>query len=188
MKLFKLSKTGLLVLAAGAFIVVLACLGMTRYSQGSEEDALKGELALSAMRLGNLELKPLQEELAGLQEKLISNQTRLAEAKDNLVQSVISVDVTDKFYQIAYDNYVIVESIGTTAIQTQDYEGLPCSLTTINAVVEGDLSHIIDFVASLNDDFTTGFVKSAEINIEGAAAAGGTSVNIIMVVYSYEES
>jgi hypothetical protein len=186
MKSIKFSKTGLLILAAGAFTVVLAGLGITRYSQTSEEARLEGELALSSMRLNNMDLKPLQEQLAGLEEELKNGQIQIEEAKNKLAQSVISVDMADNFYEIAASCGVAIETITTTKNQTEVYENVGCVLINVNAMVTGALPHIIDFVAALNDSFTTGFVKSTQVSINDAAAENGASANIMMIIYSYE--
>jgi hypothetical protein len=188
MKGFKLSKTGLLILAAGAFVVVLAGLGITRYGQISEQTKLNDEFTLSEMRLDNIDLKPFQVQLAELQEQFEDNEIQVEEAKNRLVQTVISVNVTDKFYKIAAYNSVIIDSISTTKNQTEVYESVKFSLITISAAVTGDLSHVIDFIAGLNDNFDTGFVRSAQININDDAAEDGTTANIMMIVYSYEGS
>lgn len=186
MKGFKFSKTGLLILATGAFIVVLASLGVIRFGQTSEQDSLNEALALSETRLNLMNVQPLELQMAELEEQLNESESLLAEAKQRLVQSVISVNVTDKFYEIAAYHDVIVDSISTTKNQQADYGGVPCTLITINAAVTGDLEHVIDFVAGLNNNFTTGFVQSAQIAIEDEDSESGTSANIMMVVYTYE--
>lgn len=187
MKGFKFSKTGLLILATGAFIVVLASLGVMRIGQTSEQDSLNEALALSETRLSVMNLSPLESQMADLEEQLIESERLLAEAKQNLVQSVISVDVADKFYQIAADHGITVDTISTTQNQETDYEYVPCTLITINAAVTGDLAHIIDFIAGLNNNFTTGFVQSAQIEIKNEEAASGTTASIMMIVYTYED-
>jgi hypothetical protein len=186
MKGFKFSKTGLLILATGAFIVVLASLGVMRFSQTSEQDSLNDALALSETRLSFMNIQPLQVQMAELEEQLSESESLLAEAKQRLVQSVISVNVTDKFYEIAAYHSVIVDSISTTKNQSGDYEEVACTLITINAAVTGDLPHVIDFIIGLNNNFTTGYVESAQIVIEDEEAEDGTSANIMMVVYTYE--
>jgi hypothetical protein len=186
MKGFKFSKTGLLILATGVFIVVLASLGVMRFSQTSEQDSLNEALALSETRLGFMDLQPLQLQMAELEEQLNEIESLLAEAKQRLVQSVISVNVTDKFYEIAAYHEIIVDSISTTKNQAADYGGVACILITINAAVTGDLEHVIDFIAGLNNNYTTGYVQSAQIAIKDDEAPRGTEANIMMVIYTYE--
>jgi hypothetical protein len=186
MKGFKFSKTGLLILATGAFIVVLGGLGIMRYNQTAEQDSLDEALALSEIRLDVVNLQPLQLQMAELEEQLNESEALLEEAKQRLVQSVISVNVTDKFYEIAAYHNIIVDSISTTKNQADTYKGVTCTLITVNAAVSGDLEHVIDFIAGLNNNFTTGFVQSAQIVINDEEGESITSANIIMAVYTYE--
>jgi len=160
MKGFKLSKTGLLVLAAGAFIVVLAGLGITRYGQIAEQDDLNKALSVSETRMNAVDLQPYEVQKAELQEQLVTSDSLLLEAKERLIQSVISVNVTAKFYEIAAYHSITVDSISTNKNVTGDYEGVPCKLININAIITGDLSHIVDFIAGLNNNFSSGFVQS----------------------------
>ena len=48
----------------------------------------------------------------------------IEEIKARLLQSVISVDVTDKFYEIAGFYNVSVISIGTSTMSEQPFEGI----------------------------------------------------------------
>lgn len=187
MKGFKLSKTGLLILAAGAFIVVLAGLGITRYSQISEQNGLNEALSVSETRLTAVNLQPYEVQKAELLEQFIASQSLLEEARNRLIQTVISVDVTGKFYEIAVFHSIIVNSISTTKNTVEDYEGVVCTLITISAKVTG-LSHVVDFIAGLNNNFSTGFVQSVKIDIGDDTVENGASADILMVVYTYESS
>lgn len=188
MKGFKLSKTGLLILAAGALIVVLAGLGFTRYGQISEQDNLNNALSVSETRLSTVNLHPYEIQTAELQEQLVTSQSLLEEAKNRLIQTVISVDVAGKFYEIAAFHHIIVNSISTTKNIIGDYEGVICTLITISAEVTGSLSDVVDFNAGLNNNFSTGFVQSVKIDIGDDTAANGATADILMVVYTYEGS
>jgi len=60
---------------------------------------------------------------------------------------------------------VTVMNISSSGVESGKLEGIACSVITLNAVVEGELSNLINFVIRLNTDFTTGVVKSAQITI-----------------------
>jgi hypothetical protein len=188
MKGLKLSKTSWLILSAGVFVVVLAGLGITRFGQISDNTKLSEELSVSAARLENVNLTPLQVQLAELSEQLQDSDSQLAEVKNRFIQSIISVDVVDQFYEIAYYYGVKVKSIGTTKMQGDRYQGVNCIVISINASVAGTLSEIIEFVIGLNNNYSTGFVRSVQINITDATADEGTIANVMMVAYSYEGS
>jgi hypothetical protein len=186
MKGIKISKAVILILAAGVFIVGLLSLGVTRYNQMSEQSDLNDELALSEIRLSNMDLNSLELQLSELEEQLLESESQLEEAKNRLKQTVISVNVTDKLYEIAEFYNVIIDNIGTTKNQSITYNGIGCLSISVSAAVSGELSNIIDFIVGLNNNFDTGYVQSTQLTIYDDTAESGTSANIVMVVYSYE--
>lgn len=181
----KLSKTSWLILSVGIFIVVVAGLGLTRSQQIREKSQLDEELSMVEMRLNKLQVQQLQQQQEELQERLDESTIRLEAAKDRLNQTIESIDVTDEFYAIAESCNAIVESVSTSSIKSEKLENIACSMIQINAQVTGELPNLIDFVISLNNDFTTGVVKSAHMSIEETTEEGESSANIMMVVYSY---
>lgn len=185
MKGFKFSKTGLLILAAGAFIVILAGLGIIRYNQTSEQEELNDALSLAEVRLNAVNLQPYEVQKAELQEQLLASEGLLIDARERLVQSVVSVNVTDKFYEIAAYHEIIIDSISTTKNQNASYLGVACTQISIAATVSGDLSHTIDFIAGLNNNFSTGFIQSAQLDVQNATLPGGVKASLLMVVYTY---
>ena len=188
MKGLKLSKTSLLILSAGIFIVVLGTLGVTRSGQMKEKETLSENLSSTSTRLENIEVSNLKVQLTELQEQLQESQEQLTEAKDRLRQTVISVDVTDKLYEIAEYYDVTITIMGTTVIQQMNFSGVNCSVISLNAQVEGTLSAIIDFITGMNNNYTTGFIRTFQIAV-GEETDGDTSTaSINMIVYSYEGS
>jgi hypothetical protein len=186
MKYLKFSKTGWLILSAGIFIVVLAGLGITRSQQLQEQDKLDDELGISQKSLSSLQVTDLQQQLAELQQKADEEQIHLDEAREKLDQTVVSVDVTDEFFSIAEYCGVKIMSISTAPIISNKYEGIELSTTAMNAVATGELPNLIDFVVSLNNGFTTGLVKSTQIDIPPLSGEEAPSVSVQIIIYSYE--
>lgn len=190
MKGLKLSKTSMLILSAGIFIVVLASLGLTRSQQVQEQTKLDEELSITEVRLSNVQIAQLLQQQAELQAQIDESTIQLTEAKNRLRQTVESIDVTDEFFSIAHDCDVLINNISTTTITTEELEGVNCSLIAIDSLVTSDVSNLIDFVISLNTDYTTGVVKSVQISIpetsEESEGCERPSAVVRMVVYSYE--
>lgn len=186
MKFLKLSKTSWLILAAGLFIVVMAGLGITRSQQAKEQGQLADELSASQQSLAALQITGLQSQLDELQQTAAQDQQQLDEAQQQLEQTIVSVDVTDKLFSIANTCGVSVTSLSTSPIVPNKYEGIGLSETSINAAVEGQLPALVDFVESLNNDFTTGLIKSAQIDIPPSSSNETPSANVQMIIYSYE--
>jgi len=171
MKFIKLSKTSWLILSTGIFVVVLAGLGITRSQQIQEQGKLEDELIISQKSLEKSQITDLAQNL---------------EARKRLDQTVVSVDVTDEFFSIAKYCDVVVMNMNTTPIHPNTYEGIGLSATELNATAEGGLTELVNFVMSLNNDFTTGLVKSFQINIPPSSSNETPSASVQMIVYSYE--
>ena len=203
MKGIKLSKTGWLILSAGVFVVILAGLGVTRSQQMREQNRMNEELSLSETRLDKLDITDMRRQLEDLDQKVQEGEAQLDDARERLHQTIVSVDVTDEFFKIAEYSGVTIMSLSTSAIASNELEGIGLQTIALSAQVEGDFEKIIDFVINLNNGYATGYVESAQINIpipEAAPAEGeeagedeivapveeSTSVAIQMLVYSYE--
>jgi hypothetical protein len=186
MKYFKLSKTSWIILATGVFVVVMAALGITHSQQLSEQGKLDDELSISQTSLNNLHIEALQLELEELQQRALEGQAQLEEAVQLLNQTVVSVEVTEEFFSIAESCGVLVINLSTSPIIPNVYEGIGLSAISLSAAVEGATPNLIDFVESLNNDFTTGLIKSVQIEIPPSPSNETSSVSIQMTIYSYE--
>ena len=186
MKKLKLTKTSWLILSAGIFIVVAASLGLSHSKQIKEQGQLDEELSVAQMRLDKLQVQQSREQQEELQSQLDANTVQLVAARDSLRHSLESANVTDEFFAIAQSCSVIIESVSSSGIKDEKLGGIVCSATTLNAAVSGEVSDLINFVIKLNDYFTTGVVKSAQISITEAGNENRPSANIMMVVRAYE--
>jgi hypothetical protein len=186
MKYIKLSKTSWLILAVGLFVVVAAGLGITRSQQAQEQGRLSDELTLSEQSLASIQIAGLAAQLAELQQSADQAQLQLDQAQQSLEQTVISVDITNEFFSIASTCGVTVISLSTSPILPNQYEGIGLTTTSLSAQVQGELSALIDFVESLNTEFTTGVIEATQIDIPQSDSEETPSINIQMTIYSYE--
>jgi hypothetical protein len=184
----KFSKTGWIILSAGVFIVVLAGLGITRSGQLKEQGKLGTDLASYQMRVGVIDVTGDQVQLEELTQQLADAQDQLAEVKGKLHQLIDSVDVTDKLYEIAAFYSVNVTVMGTSQKSDENYEGVPCTVISLRATARGEFLDIIDFIAGLNNNYTTGFAQSVQIKVGDEEAGEFTQADIDFIVYSYEGS
>jgi hypothetical protein len=186
MKFIKLSKTSWLILSAGLFVVILAGLGITRSQQLQEQSKLEDELGISQKTLDKIQVTDLRHQSDELQQKIEEGQLQLDDAKNKLNQTVVSVEVTDQFFSIAEYCNVIVTNMGTTPIQPNEYENVGLATTLLSLEAKGELPDLVNLVTSLNNDFTTGMVKSYQITIPPLSDNQTPTVNVQMIIYSYE--
>jgi TolA-binding protein len=185
MKFFKLSKTSWLILSAGLFIVVLAGLGITRSQQSQEQNKISDQLTTAQKSLEKLNSTDLAQQLEELNQQTDEAKVQLEEAQSRLRQTVVSVDVTDKFYSIADYCGVIVTNYTSTPIQSAKFANVGLSTTSINTVVRGDFEQLVNFIVALNNDFNTAQMKAYMMNIPDGDEEL-PSVTVQMVIFSYE--
>ena len=181
----KLSKTSWLMLTIGIFIIAFASLGIARFQQVQEQNQLEAELSVAERRLDNFQLEQFYSQKNELEEQLDRAISQLKAAKDNLGQSIESIEVTDSLFEIVKACGVEVTEISSSGIASDKLEGITCSILRLAIRVEGDVPNLISFITKLNDDFTSGVVKSAEITIPETAGADKSLADIQLVVYTY---
>jgi len=181
----KISKASWMILGAGIFIIVLAGLGVTRSGQITQLDSLSENLSVNAARLNNFKVGQQQAEVDEYQQQLKDVLDQVNEVKDKLKQTVISVDVADKFYDIATFSNVIVVNLNTTKISEEPYASIDCDTIAVSGQVSGTRGDIIKFIIALNDNFTTGFVQAAQVVSSDNKTS---SVNLQMSVYTRKEN
>jgi hypothetical protein len=187
MKMLKLSKTSWLILSAGIFLVVLGSLGVTRSQQLKEKSKLDEDLRSSTIVMDKIQTDTLQQQLDDLQQRAEEGEVLLNEARERLNQTVVSVDVSEELFAIAEYCGVTVVTIGTTPIKPNKFEDVGLDMTSMSITALGDLASLVNFVSSLNDDYTTGLVKSFQISIpDSSDESESPSINIQMTIFSYE--
>lgn len=181
-KNFKLSKTSWVILSAGVFVVVLAGLGLTHSQQVQERTQLEDELMVTQMRLDKLDVSGLEKQHNDLQTQLEEKLAQLNDVKYVLRQPIESIDVTDEFFVVAAQENVEVVNLTSTSLTKEKFSGVSCTAISLMSTVTGELDDIIDFIISLNNDYTTGYIRSAQVIISEDIV----STNINMVIYSYQ--
>ncbi|MFA5308084.1 MAG: hypothetical protein WC370_01180 [Dehalococcoidales bacterium] len=178
----------MIILSAGIFVVVLAGLGITRSGQVKEQGKLGTDLSAYQMRVNNMDTTQFQIQMEELTQQLEDTEQQLAEVKNKLRQQINSVDVTDKLYEIAAYYGVEVTVMGTSQIGSDNYQGVPCAVISLRATAAGELTDIIDFIAGMNNNFSTGFIQSVQIKVAAIETDELSEASINFIVYTYEGS
>jgi len=182
----KLSKTSWLLLTIGIFIITFAGLVAVHYQQVREENRLNEELTLAEVKLNGFQLEQLSYQKGKLEKQLSQAISQFETAKAMFSQSTGSIATTGILFDIAEAHGVEVTELGSSGPVSGELEGVPCSVLSLTARVEGDVSGLIGFITELNGDLTTGVVKSVEISIPETTSEENPSANIQLVVYTYQ--
>jgi len=183
----KLSKKSWLILIVGIAIAIFAGLWLARGQQVDEQEQLREELSIVAMRLENSQNnEEISAQQAQLERQLSQTISQLETAKATLSQSTESIAVSGTLFDIAEAIGVEITEISSSHLSGGSLGGITCSVLPLTITVEGDVADIISFVGSLNHDFNTGIVKSVEISIPETTSEETVSANIQLHIYTFQ--
>lgn len=183
----KLSKTGWIVITVGAFIIILAGLGLVRLQQIQEQTRLNNELVQSKLELSGVQLEQLSAQKAELEKQLKQIEQTTSEyeiSQATLSQNIETVIIIKSMYDVAANSEVEVTQVNSSE-QSEQLEGINCSTRTISAKISGDMANLVNFITTLNGSITTGVIKSVTVTIPPASSNGTALADIILVVYKY---
>lgn len=183
----KLSKASWMILGAGIFIIVLAGMGVARSGQLKTQASINEELAVVSTRLNNVNSNQFQMEISELEQQLKDINGQVVEAKDRLKQNIISVDVSEKFYDIADYYHITITSFSSTTISDSALMNIGCEMISVSATVDGKLTDMINFIIGLNNNYATGFAGSAQLSVSQVTGQDYAAANVQMTVYTLKE-
>jgi len=186
----KLSKRVWIFLAVGIFVIAFAGLNMAYSKQDEEQSRLNEELSLAQLRLEKQPAPQLSSRQAELESRLAQLETQLKNAKGSLSQSIQSIEATHTLFDVAETCGVEIIEIRSLGLTSKKLEGLPCSVLTLTAKAEGDVSKLISFILELSENFPTGAVETVEIDVpevtEGEGETEKPSANFKLCIHTYE--
>ena len=180
----KISKTGSLLLAIGIPVILLGSLGTVRSQQVQEQTGLYQELTLVKQRLSKIQFEQPSSKKEDLETQLSRTVSQLEDAKAMLDKPIGSIGVNDVLFGIAEACDVEVAEVNSSGLVGGDLEGIACSTLMITVRAKGDMHNLLSFITKLNDDFTTGLVKSVEIRFPRTLSEQKPSANIRLVIYT----
>ncbi len=198
----RLSKTAWTILVGGTFIILAAILLMSYFQQGQEQDRLSQELSsvqlLLAKQWDKFSSEGLPAKQSELESKLASVESQLDTAKANLRRPIESIGITATLFKLAETSGVEIVGISNVAIVEanppgligEDLDELEFFALSFTVTAEGDVANLVDFVFELNQQFPTGVIQSAIIEvpavIEEEEEITEPSVQINLSIFTYE--
>ncbi len=182
----KLGKTSWLLLAIGIFIITFIGLGVVRYQQVREENQLSEELTLAGAKLNEFQLEPLSDQQGELEKQLSQTISQFETARAVLSPTTGSIAASSLLFDTAEAYGVAVTELSSSGPVSGELGGVSCSVLSLTARVEGDVSGLISFITELNGDLPTGVVRSVEIGIPETTSGENPSANIQLVIYTYQ--
>ncbi len=171
----KISKTALLILGIGIFVILLASLVWVYLGQRDERVALDDSLSAAEATLTKLtsEKTGLESQLSQLESKLAQAAVLLSTAKLNFPHPTESIEVDEKLFMVADSWHLEVTGLTSSApteevvVGEEDVRGVVYSVTSFTVTIEGEVADILGFTNSLANDayFNNATVKLVNVNI-----------------------
>lgn len=181
----KLSKTSLLLITIGIFIIALVGLVVVRSQQVGQQNLLSEELTSVELRLKGIQLERLSNQQEELEKGLSQTISQFEVARAMLSQPIESITISSALFGIAEAHGVELTEISSPGLSNGELAGLTFSVIPLTARVEGDVPNLVSFITGLNGDLATGVVKSVKISIPEIAGEEA-SANIELAVYTYQ--
>ncbi|HEY32410.1 MAG TPA: hypothetical protein G4O10_04830 [Dehalococcoidia bacterium] len=163
-------------------VAIVIALGIIQIRQMGQRSSLSDELDTAELILSVLET----EQSSSGQDDTETQAGDVDAAEAELSQPADSILANESLFGIANVSSVTLTTITVSPMSSDTLAALSCSLLPINVVAEGDVPDLLDFVTRLNNDLTNGLVRSAILNIPEATAEGVPSVDIELVIYTYQ--
>ena len=181
-------------MTVGICVIAFAGVGVAHAQRVDEQEGLNDELAVAKLRLSKMQLGELNVQQLELEEELSLSISGLEATKVELSQPNESIPVSGELFDIAEACNVQIVEVRSQGLNEDELGGIECSSLPVVLRAEGNTSNLIRFARKLNDDFRAGYIESVEISIPVASEEGqpgeaqSPSVNVNMIIYSYEGS
>ena len=143
------------------------------------------ELSLVARRLSTLRLEQLHTQHEELEKQLSQTTLQFEAVRAILSQPIGSIGANDALFDIAQACGVEITGVISSALLSDELEGVPCSVLTLDVSVEGNLPNLISFVLGVNGNFESGAIDSVNINVSDETTEQRSAARIKLLIYNY---
>lgn len=167
-------------------VAALTTLGIVQAQQMGEKSSLSEELDTVELNLSMLEAEQSSFWQNEIDTQMDEAQTDGDTARAILSQPVDSIIANESLFDIAEVSFVTLTSITVSSLSDEALADLTCSYLPLSIAAEGNETSLLDFISRLNTDLTNGLVRTVTLNIPETPAEGEASVNIELVIYTYQ--
>ena len=182
----KLSKTSWWVLTVGIFVIFFAGLGLVRFQQIQQQNQLRKEITVAEVRLNGIQPEKLFAEKTELERQLYQATSQFETVKAIFSQQVKSVAASSILFDIAEIHDLEVTEVSSLGSDNDSLYGINCSVVSLTAKIEGDVTNLVSFIIDLNSQLVTDIIRSITITFPEIGSEEKASVDINMVIYTYQ--
>ena len=182
----KLSKTSWLILVVGILVIFAAGLGVVRFQQFQQHKDLRWEITVAEHELNGFEPGQLSAQKTELEGQLDQATSQFEAVKAIFSQPVRSVAASSILFDIAEAHGLEITDMSSLSSDSDNLYGIDCSVTSLTARVEGDVDDLVNFIIDLNSQLVTDLIRSVTITFPETGSGEKASVDINMIIYTYQ--
>ena len=164
-KSLKLSRKSWMIIIFGTLTIAIASLGLNLYQQMDRYNRMKDSYLQTQDNLEKIQLTNLTATKSDLENTLVTVTSDLRIAESQFVRPVESSEIAQKLFDIAQKHSLQVSAMNSSVPFMETIGGISLWRTSFSARVEGDESNLIRFISDMDNNFTTGFITAAIINV-----------------------
>jgi len=186
----RLSKTALLILGIGFFVIASAALIMLHSQQSGDAEQLEDSLAMTQGLHTRLvsEREALDSQLIQLQNQLDEAESAFRRSKANFPKVVMSIEYDEELFMIADDYDLEIMSLTASEPRDTKVEEITYDTTIFEVEVRGEVANILSFINNVATGgyFTAATVELVNMEVPEPDQDEQPSAVIKIIVYSYE--
>ena len=183
----KISKKALKYIGIGVYVIALAVSGYMLFGKLGEQSKVGEELTLAQTKVEMTDKDRLSAQISELEDQRNQLISQTDTIKDRMSQEIANVAASTLVFDVAGKNYVEVVDLNSLSAFSEVLENVPCNVVPLEAIVEGNVEDIVNFVTQLNTVLTTGMIKSVNLDIPEAGAGVKPTATISLLIYNYQD-
>lgn len=181
------NKKLLKIIGIGVYVIAFAAFAYMLFGKLGEQSKVDDELALAEANLERTDADRLSAQIAELEDQLAQIISESETLRDMMSQEKSQIAASTITFNVAAKNYVDVIDLNSKISYKQQLENLPCIVVPLEAIVEGNVEDIVNFVTQLNTTITTGVIKSVNLNIPEPSTGIKPTATISLLIYNYQD-
>jgi hypothetical protein len=187
MKFFtKFSKTSFLALVIGIYVIIFAGLGIFHLQQMHQQNKLLEDSVVAQKKLEAFPTDQLYSRKSDLEKQLKQTETQYEAVKDVFSRPVKSVAASNILFNTAEACNLEVTDISSARPSTDSEFGIDCSVISLTATVEGDVTGLVNFIVKLNGQMATDILRSITITFPDPVTGDRASADVHLFIYTYQ--
>ncbi len=171
----------------GVYVIALATFGYMLFGKLGEQSKVDEELTLAEANLERTDTDRLSAQISELEDQLAQITSQTDTIRNMMSQEIANVAASTIVFKVADTNYVEVVDLSSTSAFSEVLEDIPCNVVPLEAIIEGNVEDIVNFVTQLNTALTTGTIKSVNMNIPDASTGVKPTATISLLIYNYQD-